>query len=322
MRYIISFLLASAALPVAADVPRVVTDLPPVHSIATQVMAGVAEPVLLLDRGANAHSFQLRPSQAAALSRADLVVWIGPEMTPWLDRALDGLSEDAVRLGLLNAPETFTRRFGDAGGEDHDHDHDHAHDHGAAEQPGPETADTDHDDHGHDGVDPHAWLDPANAMAWADLMAAELGRLDPENAGTYSANAAKAKAGIAALDAEIAASLAPLHDRPFVVFHDAYGYFTDHYGLHPAGAIALGDATSPGAARLAALQASIGQSGTICLFPEAQHDPALVQQMAETSGARIGRALDPSGSSLELGAGNYAELLRNMAFALTECLNK
>jgi zinc transport system substrate-binding protein len=320
MRYIISFLLTSVALPVAADVPRVVTDLPPVHSIATQVMAGVAEPVLLLDRGANAHSFQLRPSQAAALSEADLVVWIGPEMTPWLDRALDGLSEDAVRLGLLEAPETFTRRFGDTGGQVHDHDH--AHDHEAVEQSGPEAKAAGNNGHGHDGVDPHAWLDPANAMVWADLMAAELGRLDPENATTYSANAAKAKAGIAALDAEIAASLAPLHDRPFVVFHDAYGYFTDHYGLHPAGAIALGDATSPGAARLAALQASIGQSGTVCLFPEVQHDPALVHQMAEASGARIGKALDPSGSSLEPGAGNYAELLRNMASALTECLNK
>lgn len=315
MRYIISFLMASAALPAAAEVPRVMTDLPAVHSLAAQVMAGVGEPVLLLDRGANAHSFQLRPSQAAALSDADLVIWIGPEMTPWLDRALDGLSGDAARLTLLDAPETFTRGFGEEG--EADHDHGHGHDDHAAEGT---TAD---DDHGaHDGVDPHAWLDPANAMVWADLMAAELGRLDPANAAAYSANAATAKAGIAALDAEIAATLAPLHDRPFVVFHDAYGYFTSHYGLAPLGAIALGDATSPGAARLSALQASIGAAGEICLFPEVQHNPALVGQMAEASGARIGAALDPSGSALDPGAGAYAQLLRKMALALKECLDQ
>lgn len=324
MRYIISFLLTSIALPAAADVPRVVTDLPAVHSIAAQVMAGVGEPVLLLDRGANAHSFQLRPSQASALARADLVIWIGPEMTPWLDRALDGLAQDAARLALLRAPGTQTRNFGAPGEQDHAHDHGHAPLQGMAQEAATEGQD-DHAgdaDHGHDGVDPHAWLDPANAMVWADLMATELGRLDPANAAAYTANAASAKAGIAALDAEIAASLAPVTDRPFVVFHDGYGYFTNHYGLVPAGAIALGDATSPGAARLSALQASINQTGTVCLFPEVQHDPALVQQVAEASGARVGMALDPSGSSLAPGAGMYAELLRNMAFALSDCLNK
>lgn len=327
MRYIISFLLASAAVPAVAEVPRVMTDLPAVHSIATQVMAGVGEPVLLLDRGANAHSFQLRPSQAAALSEADLVIWIGPEMTPWLERALDGLSGDAARLTLLDAPETFTRGFGEEDGADHDHGHD---DHDAEAKPEAESHDdhaaeeaAGHDDHdAHDGADPHAWLDPANAMVWADLMAAELGRLDPANAATYSANAATAKDGIEALDAEIAATLAPLHDRPFVVFHDAYGYFTSHYGLSPLGAVALGDATSPGAARLSALQASVEAAGEICLFPEVQHDPALVRQMAEASGARIGAALDPSGSSLDPGAGAYAQLLRNMALALKECLDQ
>lgn len=321
MRYIIPLLLTSVTTPALAEVPNVVTDLPAVHALATQVMDGVGSPVLLLDRGANAHSFQLRPSQAAALADADIVFWVGPEMTPWLDRALDGLSESATRLALLDAPGTFVRGFGDAEKGDHD---DHGHDENGHDDHGHDdhAEETQDDGHNHDGVDPHAWLDPANAMLWTDLMAKTLAQADPGNADAYAANAAKAQAAIAALDGELQSLLAPVQDRPFVVFHDAYGYFADHYGLSVAGAIALGDATSPGAARLADLQATMTDGRAVCIFPEAQHDPALVQQMAEASGARIGAALDPSGSTLDPGAGNYAELLRNMAFALNECLNQ
>ncbi|MDR7123479.1 zinc ABC transporter substrate-binding protein [Pseudotabrizicola sp. 4114] len=369
MRYIISLLLASTALPAAilpamAEVPRVVTDIPPVHSITAQVMGDLGQPELLLDRGANAHSYQLRPSQAASLANAGLVVWIGPEMTPWMERALDGLSPDVPRLGLLAAKGTHRQDYGDTSAHDHGdegHDHDHAeeahgedhhahddhaddhaeghdhdaddhagHDHGeddhghAEEAKADDHAGHDHDDHdghSHSGVDPHAWLDPANASVWASTIAAELSRLDPENAATYAANAEAAKARFAALDGELAATLAPIADKPFVVYHDAYGYFASHYGLTVAGSVALGDASSPGAARLRELSQTVAGNGALCLFPETQHDPALVTQMADGTPARIGAALDPEGSTIEPGPKAYDALMRALATNLVACLN-
>ena len=132
MRYIISSILASAAIsattPAAAEVPRVVTDLPPVHALVSQVMGDLGEPQLLLEKGANAHSFQMRPSQAAGLQEAGLVVWIGPEMTPWLDRALDGLT-GAHQLRLLTAAGTYRQDFAAK-----------PHDHAAHETPSPKDA--------------------------------------------------------------------------------------------------------------------------------------------------------------------------------------
>lgn len=329
MRYIISFLLASVSAPALADVPVVITDLPAVHAITSQVMGDLGEPVLLLDKGASAHSFQLRPSQAGALADADLIVWIGPEMTPWLDRALEGLSQDTPRLGLLAAPGTYLRTFGAE--EDHaEDDHGDAEDHEHAHEPKTETAehadehgdDQSHDDHSHTGVDPHAWLDPANAMLWTTLIADELGRLDPANAATYAANAATAKDGLAKLDAELSTLLAPTKGKPFVVFHDAYGYFAAHYGLTVAGTVALGDATSPSAARLAELHETVTSLNVVCLFPEAQHDAALVLRLAEATGARVGGELDPSGSTLDPGPDSYAQLLRNLGNTLNACLNQ
>lgn len=327
MRYILTFLLASLALPhalraSAAEPPRVVTDLAPVHSLVAQVMAGVAAPEMLLEQGADAHSFQLRPSQAAALAEADLVVWIGPEMTPWLDRALTGLGPDAVQLDLIHAEGTRTRAFG-AGQAHDDHGHEEEHDdHGGHGDDGHAAGAHDHEGHDHDGTDPHAWLDPTNAHLWLGLIATELARLDPANAATYGANAARAQAELAAVDAEIAALLAPVKGKSFVTFHDAYGYFTGHYGLEAALPVSLGDASAPGAAHLAALRARIADVRPSCLFPEAQHDPALMVRLAEDSGARIGAALDPEGSMLEPGPEAYAALLRGLAQALSTCLSE
>jgi zinc transport system substrate-binding protein len=266
----------------------------------------------------------------ADLAEAGLVIWVGPEMTPWLDRTLDGLSDGGARLGLLATTGTATRSFGEVGHQDHaDEGHDHeakaenGHDHAteAKAEEGHDHAEEGHD-HAHDGVDPHAWLDPGNAQVWLAAIAAELGRLDPQNAATYAANAEVAAGRIAALDAEIAAQLQPVADRPFVVFHDAYGYFADHYGLTVAGAIALGDAASPGAAHLKELQAQMAAGQALCIFPEANHDPKLVAIMADGTGVEVGGALDPEGSSLEPGPDLYEGLLEGMAQTLSACLGK
>lgn len=297
MRYIITFL--ATATPALAEVPRVVTDIPPVQALVAQVMGDLGAPQLLLAKGADEHDFQLKPSQAGAVADADLVVWVGPELTPWLDAAMDSRADGTAALALLDAEGTVRRGYGEASGEGHDADG--------------------HDGHDHGGEDPHAWLDPGNAQVWLGLIAAELGRIDPENAAAYAANAARAAEEIAALDAEIAALLAPVKDKPFVTFHDAYGYFVDHYGLTYAGSIALGDASTPGAARLAALRGTLEAGGAVCLFPEVQHDPALAEQLAEGTGVKIGGALDPVGSSLDAGPGAYAALMRDLARTIAAC---
>jgi len=291
MRYIISFLLTSAAMsPVLADAPRVVVDIPPIHALVAQVMGDLGTPTLLLTRGANEHDFQLRPSQAQDIADAGLIIWIGPELTPWLDRAIPSLAPQTTTLGLLNAPAT--RHLPHT-----DHDHDHS------------------------GTDPHAWLDPDNARLWLPLIAAELARLDPANAATYAANATTADDAVAALDTRLAAQLAPVRDRPFATYHDAYGYFTAHFGLTMAGSVALGDASAPGAARLTRLAQTVRATGALCLFPEAQHDPAFLQQLAEGSDARVGGPLDPVGSLQDPGPQAYAGTLQAIADTLTACLD-
>ncbi len=310
----VPFFLLTA--PAMAAVPQVVTDIPAVGSLVAQVMGDLGAPEVLLDQGANAHNYQLRPSQARALQSADLVFWIGPEMTPWLDRALQGVA-GGTAIELLEAAGTHKRAF------DAPHDHeaedehaDHADEHGAEEH-GEEEA----QGHSHEGLDPHAWLDPGNAQVWLTAIGDQLAAADPENAATYAANAEAARARIAQMDSEISAQLQPVHDKPFVVAHAAYGYFAEHYALHVAGAVALGDAAAPGAAHLADLRADLQADGVVCAFPEAQHDPKQMALLIEGTNVRLGAALDPSGSSLAYGPGLYEALMRDLGTAISTCLS-
>lgn len=342
-------LLATAA---RAEVPAVVTDIPAIQSLAAQVMGDLGEPSILLDQGGDPHSYQMKPSQARALQNADLVFWIGPDLTPWLERALDSVALDGKTVALLQTEGTFRRAYSADGHDDHDeHEHEHdgedhaedhaghdhaqeaahedhaeadAHedheDHAHEDHAGDDHEEHDHDGHDHIGTDPHAWLDPANAQAWLGVIAAELAAADPDNAATYTANAEAASQDIAALDADIAAALAPAQGKPFVVFHDAYGYFVDHYGLTVAGTISLGDAAAPGAERLTEIRHLLEEQAAVCIFPETQHDPKQVEALVEGTPVRLGGALDPSGSGLTYGPGLYAALLTGMAETLAECL--
>ncbi len=322
-----------------ADVPTVAADITPVHSLVARVMAGVGEPALVIPAGASPHEYNLRPSEAAALQDADLVFWIGEDLTPWLEDAIETLAEGAVVTELLAADGIELRGFREGAlfeahdhgeheeGEEHDHEeHDHdehadgdEHDHG--EHDNEEHAE--HDDHGHEGHDhgahdPHAWLAPSNASVWLNVIAAQLSAADPDNAGAYFANASEAIAEMEALSAEVSDMLAPVQDLQFIVFHDAYQYFEADFGLSAAGAISLGDATDPSPARLAEIQTRIQEQGIDCVLAEPQFNQGLVETVMDGTEATTA-IIDPLGADLEVGAALYPQLIRNMATALAEC---
>jgi zinc transport system substrate-binding protein len=301
----------------SAAAPTVATDIPPVHSLAARVMAGVGEPGLILPPGASPHAYAMTPSEAQLVQEADIVFWVGEELTPWLDRAVDALSDEAASVPLLAAPDVV--RLGYREGVTFEpHDHDHGDEHGGEADHAHDEAEAAHD-HDHEGVDPHAWLDPVNGKAWLDAMAAALSEADPANASTYFQNAADGKAELDALMAEIRTDLEPLADRSFVVFHDAYHYFEARFEIEATGAIRVGDAVEPGPRRVAEIREAIRAQDAACVFAEPQFEPALIDTVVEGTDAEVG-VLDPLGADLELGPALYPELLRNMRDSLVDCL--
>ncbi len=289
-----------AALPAAAKVPVVATDIAPVASITARVMQGLGEPGLILPPGASPHGYALRPSEARLISGADIVVWVGPALTPWLADPLDALAPEAVRVTLQEAPgvETLPVRTGGPFEPDAD------------EPPAPP---------GGVAVDGHLWLDPQNAVAAARAIAAALAAADPADAAVYAANAEAFAAETAAGEAEIAARLAPLRGRPFLVFHDAYQYFEHRFGFPAAGSIELQDGVSPGTARVAAIRKRVEEGGIVCAFSEPQFEPKLLATVIGGSAVRSG-VLDGLGAALPPGPGLYPALLAGIAQSLQDCL--
>lgn len=315
--------LALTTAPVLAA-PQVVTDLVPTGALVQEVMGDLGEVRVLLPQGASAHHYQMRPSDAQALQSADLVVWMGPTLTPWLARASDTLG-GSEQLRLLEVDGITLRGYADAAADDHDdhgHDDGHGHDDHAHDDAHAHHDDHAHDhDHAHTGTDPHAWLNPANAGPWLEAIAATLSEQDPDNAATYRANADAAAARIAALDTELRDRLAPHADDRFVVFHDAYGYFTAHFGLQPAMAVSLGDASTPSAARIDQIRTQITQTGARCAFPEYAHDDSLIATVIEGTETRLGGELSPEGGMLAPGAGQYDVLLTGLTDTIVACLS-
>ena len=298
----------------AGGAPRVVVSIPPLHSLIAGVMAGIGEPMLLIDGASSPHAYSLRPAAARALAAAEAVFWIGPDLETFLPKPLEALAGGARVVTVMAVPDLilFPIRVGGAWEPDEDDDH-------AAPEETARAAAEGEAVLGHGAFDPHVWLDPRNARQIVAAAAVVLAEIDAANADTYRANAARLDGELASLEAELADRLAPVRGVPFIVFHDAYHVFEARFGLNAVGAFALTPGTAPGARRVAELRARIVESGAACVFVEPQFEPAIVRAAVTGTTARIA-VLDPLGADLAPGPAAYAQLLRGLANSLVTCL--
>jgi len=319
-------LLATASLlPAAAlaDVPRVMTDFAPLHSLTAQVMGELGTPDVLMPTNADPHDFALRPSDAERLSTADIVFWIGNGLTPWLEEPLETLAPNAANISLLDTEgwvQLDIRGDDDHGNEDDDHDD---HDDKEEDHAAHDNDEDKHDDHAHDhgDFDPHAWLDPSVAQLWLAEIATELSARDPENAEVYTANAEAASAALASLDANIAEQLAVLSDRAYILPHDGYQYFEVRYGLTAQAAISGIDARTPGPAQIAEIRAEMAEQNVVCVFSDAEIGERWAAIITEGTDAKTVQ-IDGVGIGLEAGPDLYAQLLNRLADQFTTCLGE
>ncbi|ANK80137.1 MAG: hypothetical protein TEF_04555 [Rhizobiales bacterium NRL2] len=320
--------IAMGAACQATAAPKVVASIQPVHSLAASVMESVGEPYLLVPPGASPHSHALKPSDARALSEADVVFWIGPAISTFLRKPLEELAGDAEIVTLMDAPGLRllpVREGGEFEAHAHDHGEGHGHDDHGHKDEGHAHKDDKHEGDAHVGgeapehPEAHVWLETGNATAMARAMAEHLARADPGNAARYHANAEALSARLAALGEELHEMLEPVEDRPFVVFHDAWAHFETQFHLRAVGSITISPEVQPGARRISRLKSRVGELGAVCVFAEPQFDSRLVATIADGSEVRVGVA-DPLGADIPPGPGHYETLMRRAAAAFRDCL--
>ena len=389
------------------DKPSVVVTIKPLHSLVAGVMAGVAEPYLLLKGSATPHHFQLKPSQALKLNKADLIIWVGPSLESPLVKTVKSIGSDKSSFEILKLADLTKLEFRSphhhdhedehndehagkdshdhehdhdkdhakkdehdhdheeehAKKEDHDHDHeeehakkeDHDHDHDEEhakkedhdhdhdeEHAKKEDHDHDHDedhakkedhdhdhdehhakkdehDHSHAGVDPHIWLDTDNAIVITKAVRDRLSEIAPSHAKIFQKNAEAQIQRLEALKSELAGQLNPVKKRPYMVFHDAYQYFTKPIGLSFEGAITLNPSRPVSAAHLKELRETLNEKKIVCVFSEPQFSDKTVKALIGKADVKIGQ-LDPLGAALAEGPDAYSATLRGLADAFKSCL--
>lgn len=291
----------------------VVATIKPIHSLLTRLMDGVGKPTLLVEGAASPHTFALKPSAVRAISDADVFVRVSGSVEPFTRKIVKSLPQSVEVVTLMETPGVELLPLRGGGLFDvHRHGDDDADHHG--EGNGHAAGDI-------DGMDGHIWLDPQNAKAIVSYLADVLAQRAPEQAARLKENARRLNGELDALAASITTQVAPLKDKPFVVFHDAYQYFDHRFGLDAVGSITVSPEIQPSARRLTELRQKIRTLGAVCVFSEPLFQPNLVAAVTEGTNVRSG-VLDPEGSLLEPGGELYFKLMQNIAGALKTCLER
>ena len=287
--------LTLAATSLQAEPLRIVTDTAPIQSMVQAVVGDLAEVEVLLPAGASPHDYAMRPSDAIALENADVVVWVGHGLTPFLEDPIETLATDATVVELLDTEGWLPIEL--------DHH------------------DNDHDEHDHGAVDPHAWLAPDVQSAWVMTLANTLGQLDPSNAATYQFNAATQTTAIIDTQSAVEEVLADVRGGQFVVSHDALGYFERAFDMPAAGAITISDASAPGAAHIIELRQIMQDLDVTCILVDPQTSPKWAQVVAEGTGAKVAM-VDPQGAALPDGPIRSTGIMLDIATVLADCLKE
>lgn len=290
-----SFLLISSA---HAEV-KVLTSIKPLQLIAAAVQDGVAIPEVLLPPGASPHNYALRPSDVRKVQSVDLVYWIGPSMEGFLPRVLNGRTLPSVAVQDL--PGLKLRHFAEDS-------HSHA-----------EEADEHDHDHRPGSLDAHLWLSPVNARVIATKMAADLSAADPANAARYQSNLKAFDERLDAMDLRLKARLAGIAGKPYFVFHEAFDYFEDAYGLKHAGVFSVAAEVQPGAQHVAAMRTRLQEIGKTCVFSEPPLRPRLAETLVAGLPVKLAE-LDALGGYTPATAQGYEQVLEKLGNDLAGCL--
>lgn len=281
---------ASLTLPAQANV---VASLKPVGFIAAAIADGVTPVDVLLPDGASEHDYSLRPSDAKRLKNADLVVWVGPEMEAFMAKSAAELPAQK-NLAMVNIDGVKPLLI--SGGEDED-EH-------TAEKSEEQDADAHHHHHGEFNM--HLWLSPEIARKTAVAIHGKLLELMPQDKAKLDANLQQFEVALADTDKRVSAQLAPVRNKGYFVFHDAYTYFEKQYGLSPTGHFTVNPEIQPGAQRLHQIRTQLVEQKAVCVFAEPQFRPAVIDAVARGTQVRKG-TLDPLGTDISLAKDSYVK---------------
>ncbi len=286
---VLLFALACSSV-MALEKPVVLASIKPVGMLVKAVVGDEFSVEVLLPSYISPHDYALKFSDIRAIRAAALVVWVGPELEGMLEKPLKPLADKQLQLTALS-----TLQWPDENAGEKDHHH------------------------GEHSKDPHIWINPQNGSAIVMAVAKTLGEKYPEKRLLFEKNSSEIINKIKALDDFNQLRLGAVQENGFVVTHDGYGHFVDHYKLHQLDTIQLAGGLTRGVRHYSEMVA-VGDK-VACVYSEPQLNSKAAIQLARQLGS--GQAeLDPMGSDIELSKDSYLEFFREFTETFASCLER
>lgn len=255
---------------------KIVTAFPPLYSHVANLIDGNDEIVNLVPPGTSVHFWQPTPQDVLAMQNADIIITNGLNLEEFLDGYLEDL--EAQWVVILDTSEgvntiNFDEHEDISHKDDHDHESEEDHSH----------EDEDEHSHTHEWADPHIWLDVENAIIQTKNILEALISLDIEQEEYLRAKGDIYINNLRQLDSEIQNMMSETEIEPFVVFHNAYQYFLQAYGIQDkqVGVISNFHADNPSQKEIAELIESIKEYEVWKIFTEPQFNPSVVKALVE-----------------------------------------
>lgn len=277
--------------------PRVVVSLAPLKSLVDDLMTGIGTSTLLVQEENSGHDFRLRPSHLRYLEKADLVVWIGPDMEGFLVPFARHSPHKMFTITQIEGIEPLPQRH-----VCHHHDTSRPHFH-------------------HDAVDPHVWLSINNMKHFVKALSLSLQERDAAHHHQYKKNEEELLQKLSNLQEDITKTLSPHKEKPFFVFHDSYQYFENEYGLGPSHHLVLDPEQGLSLKRLRELKEQTEESPGACLIADASIGKGRIEKMATTLGLKA-TLVDPLGfGRRSKSPRSYEQTLMALAKNFQACLS-
>jgi len=251
---------------------NVVTTLFPLYDFTKNIAGDKVSVTLLLPPGVEAHSFEPKAGDMLRVNAADLFIFTGKFMEPWADGMLKGVDNKGLIVVDASTGITLIQ------GEDKHHDHGH----GKGEQHGKEN----HHDHGK--IDPHLWLDFANAQKMVSNILEALVVKDPANKDFYTKNSDAFIAKLADLDRRYREAFVTCKKNIFVHGgHFAFNYLAKRYNIQYIAAYHGSPDSEPTPKRLITLKKKMQQNNIQYVYYEELITPRVAEVLAKETGATL-----------------------------------
>jgi zinc transport system substrate-binding protein len=233
----------------------VLTTFAPVHCFASNVAGDTADVSVLVPPNAGPHDYSFSPADIQKISKADVLIMNGAGLENWLQRGIKGAGKKNLLVVDTSAGIHLIT--------------------GLDVRPLPGVHSEPDSDAG--GPNPHIWLSPVNAVKQVENIRDALVSKDPENAGTYRANAEAYISRLDVLDAQIRTATATLPNKNLITFHDTFPYFARDYGFHVVATFEEFPGKEPSPKTIDLLRKTIAAGNVSALFSEPQYSPKAMQ---------------------------------------------